>query len=93
LEQKNTFIDENNKQDAAFKAQAQKENTEFDEYATSAIEEWGRQGKSIGPLLNIIEKERPGYAKAREGPKELDHFSRLGFIGRNLNGISSENTC
>ena len=62
----------------------QKDNAEFDEYAASVIEEWSRSGRNVGPILNIIEKERPGYTKARGGPKELDHFSRLGFVGRHL---------
>jgi hypothetical protein len=72
------------KHDAAVRAQLQRENAEFDEYASANIEDWDRQNKNVGPLLKALEKDRPGYAKRKGGMKEkqLDHFSRLGFTSR-----------
>lgn len=74
------------KRDLTYKAQSQRDNAEFDDYAASVIEQWSNEGKNVGPILAVIEKERPGYTKGRGGPKhkKLDHFSRLGFNARDL---------
>ncbi len=71
-------------------SQIEKDNAEFDEYAASVIEEWSSQNKNVGPILTVIEKERPGYSKRRGGQKskKLDHFSRLGFNARDLKNPS-----
>ncbi|KAJ3362998.1 hypothetical protein HDU91_003172 [Kappamyces sp. JEL0680] len=84
--QKYAHHEADKKYDAAARAQLQRENAEFDEYATANLEEWARQNKNVTPILKSLERDRPGYSRSVGGQKEKkqDHFSRLGFTARHL---------
>ena len=55
------------------------DNSQFDAYANSVIQEWASSGRDTRLLSHTVEKMKPHAPREHAGKKKVDTFERLGF--------------